>query len=87
MVYNYINDILAALGCPEWSLEVPDGGKKGCSGTVVGQNASGYACQLSCPRLKPGEIGADFVRDPSLYICTFGGSWIPRNTVPDCSGE
>ena len=75
---------LSALGCPVWSLPTPDGGDKACSADVQGQDASGYACNVACPA---GANGRDFVIDPSLFICVYGGTWLPNNWVPDCTGQ
>ena len=75
--------VVPAAGCPDWSLGLPEGGQKSCSATVQGRLAAGYACDIRCPA---GANGMDFVIDPQLYICVYGGTWHPRSWVPDCTG-
>lgn len=72
---------IPAAGCPEWTLQTPSGGEKACSGSVTGEGGSGYACNLACP------TDTDFITDPDIYICVFGGTWLPHNWVPDCSDQ
>ena len=68
---------LTAAGCPEWSLEVPQGGDMTC---IKDDQTDHSTCDISCPSDK------DFVIDPDLYVCVFGGSWEPHNYVEDCTG-
>nr|XP_006825005.1 PREDICTED: uncharacterized protein LOC100367903 [Saccoglossus kowalevskii] len=69
---------IEAMICP--TLRPPDNGALTCGYLGRGDKYCYMACnnQFEIPRLEAQDVG-----DP--YLCAPGGTWIPGETVPDCS--